>query len=156
MTSNFIMFGDYRVFDDGSIISCKYNKMREVVQHLNKSSGYKYCKLYVNKRGYTYLCHGLIMKLFVGEPPLGFTVDHINRDKLDNRLSNLRYADRTEQIINQKMRCDNTSGFKGVSFSNKDCKWVASMTKKGKTKLKQFLLLEDAIYYRKELETMEF
>ena len=31
-----------------------------------------------------------------------------------------------------------------------------SMTKKGKTKLKQFLLLEDAIYYRKELETMEF
>ena len=88
--------------------------------------------------------------------PIGFTVDHINRDKLDNRLCNLRYADRTDQIINQKIRSDNTSGYKGVSFSNKDCKWVSSMTKKGKTKLKQFLLLEDAIYYRKELETMEF
>jgi len=152
MTSNFMIFGDYRVFDDGSIISCKYNKMQKVKQHLNKTSGYKYCKLYVDKRGYTCLVHGLVMKLFVGEAPIGFTVDHINRDKLDNRLSNLRYADRTDQMINQKMRSDNTSGYKGVSFSNKDCKWVASMTKKGKTTLKQFLLLEDAVDYRKELE----
>ena len=152
MTSNFIMFGEYRVFDDGTVVSMKYNKMQEVKQHLNKNSGYKYCKLYIDKRGYTYLVHGLVMRLFVGEPPLGFTVDHINRDKLDNRLCNLRYADRTDQIINQKIRSDNTSGYKGVSFSNKDCKWIACMTKKGKTTLKQFLLLEDAIEFRKELE----
>ena len=152
MTSNFIMWGEYRIFDDGTIVSMKYNKMQLVNQHLNKISGYKYCKLYVNKRGFTYLVHGLIMKLFVGEAPIGFTVDHINRNKLDNRLCNLRYADRTEQIINQKIRSDNTSGCKGVSYSNKDCKWVASMTKKGKTTLKQFLYFEDAVHYRKELE----
>ena len=152
MSSNFIMWGEYRIFDDGTVVSMKYNKMQEVKQHLNKTSGYKYCKLYIEKRGYTCLVHGLVMRLFVGEPPLGYTVDHINRNKLDNRLCNLRYADRTEQIINQKIRSDNTSGCKGVSYSNKDCKWVASMTKKGKTTLKQFLYFEDAVHYRKELE----
>lgn len=152
MTSNFIMWGDYRVFDDGTIISMKYNKMQKVKQHLNKNSGYKYCKLYVNKRGYSSSVHCLIMRLFVGEAPVGYTVDHINRDKLDNRLSNLRYADGTDQIINQKIRSDNTSGYKGVSFDNKTSKWIACMTKKGKRQLKQFLLLEDAIEYRKELE----
>ena len=152
MSDNFIMFGEYKVFDDGTIISFKYNKMIPVKQHVNKTSGYKYCKLRIDKRGYTCLVHGLVMRLFVGEPPLGYTVDHINRNKLDNRLCNLRYADRTEQIINQKIRSDNTSGCKGVSYSNKDCKWVASMTKKGKTTLKQFLYFEDAVHYRKELE----
>lgn len=43
--------------------------------------------------------HQLIMKTFIGEPPAGTEVCHLNGNPADNRLSNLRYDTRTENII---------------------------------------------------------
>ncbi len=43
-------------------------------------------------------------------------VDHINHDKLDNRRSNLRIANHTQQKMNRRMFSNNKSGFKGVVF----------------------------------------
>ena len=45
----------------------------------------------------------------------GLQIDHINGDTLDNRLVNLRYVKQKENLRNQGLRSDNTSGFKGVS-----------------------------------------
>jgi hypothetical protein len=41
-------------------------------------------------------------------------IDHINRDRSDNRLDNLREADQTLNNYNNSIRKDNTSGYKGV------------------------------------------
>lgn len=43
--------------------------------------------------------HQLIMRTFVGDPPEGMEVLHINGDPADNRLANLRYGTRTENIL---------------------------------------------------------
>ena len=43
--------------------------------------------------------HQLIMKTFVGEPPEGMEVLHINGNPKDNRLENLRYGTRTDNIL---------------------------------------------------------
>lgn len=43
--------------------------------------------------------HQLVMKTFVGEPADGHEVMHINGNPQDNRLSNLRYGTRTENIL---------------------------------------------------------
>jgi hypothetical protein len=55
--------------------------------------------------------HTLIKRLESGDPNFNIerhvtSVDHINRQKYDNRVSNLRIATNSEQNYNQKMRCD--------------------------------------------------
>ena len=52
-------------------------------------------------------------------------IDHINGNKDDNRIGNLRLAHRSENNINAKTHKHNTSGFKGVSFDNRRKHWVA-------------------------------
>jgi hypothetical protein len=53
------------------------------------------------------------------------TVDHKNRNKLDNRKENLRICTQMENIKNRGISKNNTSGFKGVSFCKDIKKWGA-------------------------------
>lgn len=43
--------------------------------------------------------HQLVMRAFVGNPPNGMEVRHLNGDPADNRLENLKYGTRTENIL---------------------------------------------------------
>ena len=56
----------------------------------------------------------------------GQTVDHINRDGLDNRKINLRACSHAENQRNSKIPVTNTSGFKGVHFDRG--KWRAQIS----------------------------
>lgn len=49
------------------------------------------------------------------QPEQGMVTDHINRDRLDNRRSNLRVCTRHQNLLNAGRRSDNTSGYRGVS-----------------------------------------
>src|SRR4029077_3418788 len=66
---------------------------------------------------------------FILDAPPGVLVDHRNLDGLDNRRSNLRFCSRSQNACNQKLlRCDNTSGFRGVSYSKTMRRWLAFIT----------------------------
>jgi len=62
----------------------------------------------------------------------GQIIDHINGNKLDNRLCNLRFVNLTENAQNSKKRTDNTSGAKGIYWDKRDEKWVARISVNGK------------------------
>ena len=80
-------------------------------------------------------------------------VDHINRNKLDNRRCNLRIATPQMNAINQGVNSRNKSGVKGVYFNKKNGKWVASIIISNKyIHLGTFKTLEDASMARKEAE----
>lgn len=59
--------------------------------------------------------------------PPGFEVDHINRNKLDNRRENLRVCTVGENRRNTDMRRNNTSGLKGIYWKDRPKKWEASI-----------------------------
>lgn len=90
---------------------------------------------WINNEGYIHLellgkaykCHRLAWLYMTGEFPK-LLIDHINRIKSDNRWLNLREATHSQNKINQSLRPDNTSGFKGVSFNKSTKKWMAYAT----------------------------
>lgn len=59
-------------------------------------------------------------------------VDHINRDKLDNRRTNLRPSDKSKNAINSKIPTTNRSGVKNVFFWNHRRQWVAKVDRNGR------------------------
>jgi hypothetical protein len=69
-------------------------------------------------------------KLFYN--PGNLTVDHVDRDSTNNKVSNLRLANSHEQIINRKSK--NNLKAKGVSWNNTRKKWCAQIKNKGKSK----------------------
>lgn len=67
----------------------------------------------------------IIMHRFIVDAPIGFEVDHINGDGLNNRRENLRICTVSENGRNLSKRKDNTSGFKGVNWHKQKSKWRA-------------------------------
>lgn len=74
----------------------------------------------VNRKSYR--AHRIVFAMVNGRWPCG-DVDHKDGNRANNRPSNLREATRSENLRNQKIRPDNKSGFKGVSFYSKGKKW---------------------------------
>lgn len=96
--------------------------------------------------------HRLIIGYYYGEKDL--SVDHKDRDKLNNTLANLRYANGVEQQLNRDTPKNNTSGIKGVHFDNKTNKWMARIQVNGKRISESFDNFEDAVSQRKEWDSV--
>ena len=80
----------------------------------------------------TYLVHRLAWLYVHGEFPE--EIDHINHDRADNRICNLRGVTRVENRKNQLIHRNNTSGVAGVYWNKRDKKWVARIKVNGKFK----------------------
>lgn len=97
--------------------------------------------------------HRIIWEMLYGTIPAGTQIDHINGNRSDNRLCNLRLASNHENSKNQKRKSNNSSGFTGVSWDSQTQRWRAHITVNGKTKsLGRYLEEIDALSARKDAE----
>lgn len=64
---------------------------------------------------------------------VGFEVDHVNGDSLDNQMSNFRQVTRAQNLQNRVANKNSTSQFVGVYWENWSSRWVAAIKKDGHT-----------------------
>ena len=76
--------------------------------------------------------NGITKKFFLHKEIMncssGQAIDHINGNEHDNRKSNLRFCTPQQNAWNSRIRPDNKSGFKGVSWCKAANKWKATIT----------------------------
>lgn len=105
---------EYSRFIHGSVVGHKIN-------------GYLRVKIY----GMQLYVHRIAWLITHNDWPNG-VIDHINGDRSDNRISNLRAVTNTQNSWNSKMRKNNSSGVKGVTFNSAANKWVGRIRVDGK------------------------
>jgi hypothetical protein len=89
----------------------------------------------LNGRGYLHLnldrrfllCHRVVWAILKREDPLELQIDHINENKQDNKIANLR------KVTNRQNKC-NQKGAKGYYFHKRHKKWDALINVNGKKK----------------------
>lgn len=102
--------------------------------------------------GRTYKTHRVVWMLGTGSWPSD-QIDHINGNRSDNRLENLRDVSRVENCRNMARPITNTSGVVGVHWSKQAGKWLAVIKiNRAKKHLGYFDEFEDAVARRKAEE----
>lgn len=125
-----------------------YDKIKYYCWHIK--NGY----LVTNTEKTQIRMHRLIMNILDKK---NIYIDHIDGMRCDNRKYNLRLSTKQQNNQNTGININNTSGYKGVSYSKDKHKWLASITYNNK----QFFLgyfddIEDAIKIRKTYELKYF
>ena len=113
-------------YKDGSFYWKKLNKPNQIkvgdIVGSNHPNGY----IYIHLKNKNYAAHRLIFLFHHGYLP--DFLDHINRNRSDNRIENLRPATKSENSLNSKLKSTNTSGVRGVCWDKESKKWLVQVT----------------------------
>lgn len=110
-----------------------------------------YIEISIRKRKYA--AHRLAWLYVYGKWPR-YNVDHINRIKTDNRVSNLRDVTQIENGQNKSLHRNNTSGVTGIDWHRQNKRWRVRIRVNWQSiNLGYYVNLSDAIEARKTAET---
>ena len=143
-------YENYLIYEDGRVYS-KYSK--RYLKH-NTHSKYNMILLY-NSEGKrkSFTIHRLIALHYIPNPDNKPYIDHINRDKRDNRIENLQWVSASENGQNTGVQCNNKLGIKNISHHKRDDIYAYQKIIDGKRIIKRFKTLEEAIQFKNEYGT---
>lgn len=125
------------------------------LEDIDKVKNTKWCLL--SKIGYVCDSDKNYLHRLVMDCPDNKVVDHINHNKLDNRKSNLRICTQSQNMMNKRKQCNNSSGVTGVYLDKKYNKWQARIIyNKQIIHLGYFNTKEEAIEARRQAELEYF
>jgi hypothetical protein len=107
------------------VFQWKKKLQRHEVGEIAGKKTHGYISICIN--GEPYPAHRLAWLYVHGEWP-GNLLDHINRQRSDNRIANLRLASPQLNNMNSSIQSNNTSGYKGVSWDKRMMEWAAYIT----------------------------
>ncbi|CAA6810324.1 MAG: HNH homing endonuclease [uncultured Sulfurovum sp.] len=125
----------------------------KILKPAKNTSGYYNVIIYKNCKPKTYSNHQLVAMMFLNHKPDGFNivVDHIDNNKLNNRLDNLQLITNRENVSKESR---GKSKYTGVSWRKNRNKWISTICINGKRKhLGSFINEIDAHYaYQNKLK----
>jgi len=151
-------FPDYYINRNGDVLSRRYPKERILKPKMEKNGYYRIC-LVKNKIRKYMLVHRLLALTFISNDNNLPCVDHIDRCKTNNSLSNLRWVTHMTNSQNQTRHKDNKIGHKNIRLDvdkrrrNNNEYYRFTIERNKKTHTKMFKTLEETIKYRDEYIT---
>lgn len=161
------MFEPYLYYDETSKSCLRWKvsvnskiKVNSEAGWFSKLNGYYEIQL----KGYAYKVHriiALLHNLNIDD----FVIDHIDRNKSNNKINNLRVVSQKQNMLNRGINLNNTSGVQGVYYDKRGKSWTARWSEEGipKTKsfqIKNYLSSEDAfkfaVQYRKQMVDLHY
>lgn len=133
------------VYLDGSLFwreSPAFNIPENTLAGTLRKDGY--IGIYINKK--YHFAHRIIWEIHYGEIPEGLVIDHIDGDRSNNKIDNLRICTFQENHFNRGKQSNNKSGFKGVSWHKQKQKWVAQIKLDGRNKFLGFFTDPERAY----------
>ena len=124
-------YSNYFISNFGNVKNSKTNR---IINQYNYPQGYKLISLSKNEKWKSFRVHRLVGNAFLENPDNKINIDHIDENKSNNNVKNLRWATDAENGRNQGKPKNNTSGYKGVSFHKPSNKYVAFININGKKK----------------------
>lgn len=110
--------------------------------------GYLYGRVYKK----AFYAHRVAWLLHYGDWPEG-EIDHINGNRADNRLCNLRDIPKDVNAKNKRMSSRNKTGYNGVCFNKRNGKYLVQVGSKGFKKFSaHYETLDEAVRVRREKE----
>jgi hypothetical protein len=91
---------DYEISNVGNVRRLLKNGSYTILKCSIQNKGYKYFQIKRNNKSKNYLIHQLVAEYFIGPRPENLDIDHIDRNKLNNKLENLRYVSHLENMRN--------------------------------------------------------
>lgn len=136
--------------DTGNFFYVSARGIKQIGDKAGLASGNGYIRIEIS--GKRYLAHRLAWLFCNGKWPSNM-IDHINCDRTDNRICNIREADKHQNQYNSKKHIDNKTGYKNVRL-HRDGKYEARISVKGKRiQLGSFKTAEEAaLAYSKAVE----
>jgi hypothetical protein len=143
-------YPNYLIYEDGSVYSKKTNKY---LKKWINNRGYHSINLFTDGKRKHYTVHRLVGLTYIPNPHNYEEIDHIDRDKCNNHLYNLRWCDRQTNLKNReftlKSHNNNKLGIKNISAASRSG-YTFKITRNGKRHEKNFKTLEEAIKYKEE------
>lgn len=124
-------FDNYMISNNGSLINGATGKMLKL--RLDKD-GYLRTNIYKEGKSVTVRIHRLVAEAFIENPDNKRLVDHIDRNLNNNNVTNLRWANHSENSMNGKVSTRNASGYKCISYITSRNKYQLVMVIDGKNK----------------------
>ena len=125
MEEEFKKIEEYENYEISNMGNVRNTKTNRILKPRKNSDGYYIVNLYKDRNRKSFYIHRLIAYAFIPNPQHLTDIDHIDRTKTNNSITNLRWVSHSNNCRNRPKKQNASSKFMGVCFDKANGKYVA-------------------------------